>query len=382
MQAMQLLKPAVLVMLVLVSPLLLAGPDNLEKINKLKYDIRSLKKTLIGTGKSQKFFSNELKKSELALADLNLSLHNIRGKLQTFNLEIKDLHALKSNLSARLQSQKKLVKNHIISMHRQGNQESARLLLSQRDLHTANRTLLYYHYFLRARGHKISTYKKTITELKIVHESILSRKKELTKNHSDLEKIKGRLLAVQEKREKAIKNISKKINSSKIKINTLAAQQKRLESILLNNKLTIQTLSPYAAEKTFIANKGKLPWPVIGYLSNRYSALPVSDLHSKGWLLKTKEGAHVNAVHDGQIIFSGYLKGHGLLVIVDHGDGYMTLYAHNQVLFKKMGDWVLKGEEISRAGNSGGQKEHALYFEVRKNGMPTNPKLWLTKKSS
>ena len=101
MQAMQLLKPAVLVMLVLVSPLLLAGPDNLEKINKLKYDISSLKKTLIGTGKSQKFFSNELKKSELALADLNLSLHNIRGKLQTFNLEIKDLHALKSNLSAR-----------------------------------------------------------------------------------------------------------------------------------------------------------------------------------------------------------------------------------------------------------------------------------------
>ena len=382
MQAMQLLKPAVLVMLVLVSPLLLAGPDNLEKISKLKYDIRSLKKALIGTGKSQKFFSNELKKSELALADLNLNLHNIRDKLQTFNSELRDLHAQKSNLSARLQNQKKLVKNHIISMHRQGSQESVRLLLSQRDQQTANRTLHYYRYFLRARGREISTYKKIITELKIVRESIISRKQDLTASHSKLKKIKDRLLATQQKREVAIKNISKKINSSKIKLNTLAAQQKRLESILLNNKLTIQTLSPYTTEKTFIASKGKLPWPVIGNLSNRYSTLPVSDLHSKGWLLKTKEGAYVNVVHDGQIIFSGYLKGHGLLVIVDHGDGYMTLYAHNQVLFKKMGDWVLKGEKISRAGNTGGQKEHALYFEIRKNGMPANPKLWLKKKLS
>ena len=97
-------------------------------------------------------------------------------------------------------------------------------------------------------------------------------------------------------------------------------------------------------------------------------------------MLKAKEGTPVRAIHYGRIIFSDYLRGHGLLTIIDHGDGYMSLYAHNQVLLKETGEWVLPNETIAKVGNTGGQDDHALYFEIRHNGKPTNPKRWLAKK--
>ena len=98
-----------------------------------------------------------------------------------------------------------------------------------------------------------------------------------------------------------------------------------------------------------------------------------------GWLLSAPAGTSVSAVHHGRVVFSDYLRGHGLLIIVDHGDGYMSLYAHNQMLLKEAGDWVNTREPIAKVGNTGGRKEHALYFEIRHNGKPANPRKWLVR---
>ena len=99
----------------------------------------------------------------------------------------------------------------------------------------------------------------------------------------------------------------------------------------------------------------------------------------QGWLIKVSAGAAVKTVHQGRIVFSNYLRGFGLLLIIDHGDGYMTLYGHNQELLKDTGDWVQTNEIIARAGNTGGLSAPALYFEIRSQGQPTNPKKWLQK---
>ena len=97
-------------------------------------------------------------------------------------------------------------------------------------------------------------------------------------------------------------------------------------------------------------------------------------------MIGAKSGQSVNAVHDGHVIFSNYLRGFGLLIILNHGDGYMTLYAHNEELLKDTGDWVLSNETIARAGDSGGLDKPALYFEIRKQGQPADPKIWLGKR--
>lgn len=99
-----------------------------------------------------------------------------------------------------------------------------------------------------------------------------------------------------------------------------------------------------------------------------------------GWLIAADEGTAVNAVHPGRVVFSDYLRGHGLVLIIDHGDDYLSLYAHNQVLLKEPGDWVKQGERIALVGKSGGLEDSALYFEIRHNGRPQDPRNWLARR--
>ena len=123
--------------------------------------------------------------------------------------------------------------------------------------------------------------------------------------------------------------------------------------------------------------KGKLPWPVVGKPSNRFGRYRNgTSLRWQGLTIPSTEGNRVEAIHSGRIVFADWLRGSGLLVIIDHGDGYMSLYAHNQSLLKEIGDWVNPGDTIATVGNSGGQQRSGLYFEIRHNGKPTDPKRW------
>ena len=375
----QLLKSATLT-LMLIAPTLAEDSNTLQNLNKLKSNILNLQKSLEGDGEHQESLNDKLKNTELYLADLNLKIKVLERKLKNLNLELKALYTEDAALKTSLQSQEKLIVGYIISLHRQGGQEQIRLLLSQKNPQTISRTLEYYSYFLRARGEKINAYRSIIQELAGIKKSISNRQNKLLENRSKLKKITKNLLKAQQHRKNTIKSLNKKIYSSKAKLNILNNERNKLESIFIDAEKSTQKLAPSSIEKTFAASKGKLSWPVNGRLNNRYTPLVSSELHSKGWLFSAIEGAPVSVVHDGEVIFSGYLKDHGLLVIVNHNHGYMTLYAHNQVLLKKMGDWVLKGENIARVGNTGGQEKHALYFEVRQNGKPSNPKIWLKKK--
>lgn len=131
----------------------------------------------------------------------------------------------------------------------------------------------------------------------------------------------------------------------------------------------------------FLTLRGRLQWPSRGKLTTRYgSARKVGKLKWQGVNIKAPEGTEVHAISHGRVAFSDWLRGFGLLTIIDHGDGYMSLYGGNQSLFKEVGDWVEAGEVIAGVGNSGGRKNSALYFEIRHNGKPTNPLKWCRNK--
>ena len=120
-----------------------------------------------------------------------------------------------------------------------------------------------------------------------------------------------------------------------------------------------------------------MPWPAGNKLIKKFGNAKIDGkITWEGILISAKAGTSVEAIHHGRVVFSDYLRGHGLLVIVDHGDGYMSLYAHNQSLLKETGDWVSSGETISRVGNTGGQAQAGLYFEIRHQGKPTDPIKW------
>ena len=139
-------------------------------------------------------------------------------------------------------------------------------------------------------------------------------------------------------------------------------------------------LAAPASKQPFSKQKGKLPWPVSGKLTQHFGAVRNADITWSGWLMQAVEGLHVHSIHHGRVIFSDYLRGYGLLVIIDHGEGYMTLYGYNETILKNTGDWVAPGDVIATVGDSGGQSEAGLYFELRRGAKPENPRRWVTKK--
>ena len=127
--------------------------------------------------------------------------------------------------------------------------------------------------------------------------------------------------------------------------------------------------------------KGRLPWPIKGKVLRRFGSVDkASKVRWNGLLIQAPEGRDIKAVHYGRVVFADWLRGFGLLVILDHGDDYMSLYGHNQTLYVEKGDWVASGDVVASAGNSGGLEQTGLYFEIRKNGQPQNPRRWITKR--
>lgn len=363
-----------------LSPTFADSKSDAAKLKKIKQDIIQLEKTIKGSGEKQGSLSNELKKSELASANINLKILDLEKSLKNLSKELKVLGNKQQGLEQARVNQQTLISKQMASAYRLGNEESIKFLLNQEDPETVSRTLKYYDYFLRARTEKLTAYRETLLSLQQVKTSIIDKQTQLSTSRSNLQQQQQQLEQQQQQRRSVLTKLKQKITNSRQQLNKLNTERSKLESILKSLEEGIAKLSLPATDKPFKGRKGKLPWPVAGRLSKYFGSTRNANIRWNGWLLKAKEGTPVKAIHYGRIIFSDYLRGHGLLIIVDHGGGYMSLYAHNQVLLKETGEWVLPDEPIAKVGNTGGQDDHALYFEIRHNGKPTNPKRWLAKK--
>lgn len=354
--------------------------EDRQKLKQVSHDILKLEQSIQGDNKEQQQLARELKKTELASAELNGQVRQIEQKLSELGGELKKLQQQQAVLEQSRKDQQGLIARQVSAAYRLGNEESIKLLLNQEDPNKISRTLKYYDYFLDARAEKLNQYRKTMEELKNVEQDIADRQAALAENRIDLADQQQKLAESHRLRSEVLSRLDRQISTSQQSLAQLKNERKRLESVLKALEASLAKLTTPTSTEPFAKRKGKLPWPVSGKLTQYFGATRTADITWNGWLLKAKEGADVQAVHHGRIIFSDYLRGHGLLVIIDHGDGYMSLYAHNQVLLKVTGDWVRAGEVVARVGNTGGQRDHALYFEIRHNGRPTNPKYWLTSK--
>ncbi|MDX2350135.1 MAG: peptidoglycan DD-metalloendopeptidase family protein [Porticoccus sp.] len=375
----QLVISAILTLL-LASPSLAGEKEDRIKLKTISQDIAKLQQSIKGSSKQQDLLNKALRKAELASAGINLKINSLETKLKSLNTELTQLHLEQTTLEASRKSQQAMISKQITAAYHLGSEEPIKLLLNQENPDRISRTLKYYDYFLQARGKKLSHYRETLTSLNKVEASISDHQLALSTNRDALKQEHQQLTERQQARREVLAQLNKQLSGSKQTLNKLSTERSRLESVLKSLQKSIAKLSLPSTEQPFAGQRGRLAWPVSGRLSKHFGASRNASITWDGWLLRAKEGSAVNTIHHGRVIFSNYLRGHGLLMIIDHGDGYMSLYAHNQVLLKETGEWVLTGETIAKVGNSGGREEHALYFEIRHNGKPANPKRWLKKK--
>ena len=357
-----------------------ADDQQQARLEKLDRSISKLEKKLRSRDKQKDSLQNELKKVEVEASQLKGNLRKLGKEIRTVVAELSILRHQETDLQARIVQQADVIAEQIAAAHKLGDQEPIKLLLNQENPQQLARVFKYYDYFLQARSEKIASYMNDVESLTEVIARISSQQLALKRSQSDLkngqEKLRGRVA----KRSVTLKQLDASLVSDKKKLGSLQRERSELEEILSAVEEAVADMTLPSNYKPFLSRKGKLSWPLKGRVAHSYGSQRSGELRWEGWLISASAGTAVNAVHNGRIVFSNYLRGFGLLAIVDHGDGYMTLYAHNQELLKDTGDWVQSNELVARAGDTGGLNKPALYFEIRSQGKPADPKVWLEKR--
>ena len=262
-----------------------------------------------------------------------------------------------------------------------GQQSQVKLLLNQEDPVKITRMLRYHNYIISAHKEKIDLYISTIADINNIESNIVASTLRLIDNQTKLKARFQSLKNTQTKRLRTLATLAQEISLKDSDLTNLQKDQDQLQQLLEEATEVLSKLVMPSDTEPFRTLKGKLPYPSQGRVLQAFGQPRLKGrLQWRGLFISGQGGDQVVSVHHGRVIFSDYLGGHGLLLIIDHSDGYMSLYAHNQALLKDTGDWVSGNDLIAILGDSGGQAQAGLYFEIRHNGIPQNPTPWLVKK--
>ncbi len=350
-----------------------------QKLNELRLRIEKLQTKLDKQKDKHSRLRKKLKKSEKKIGKVNRQLKTINRKLSKQKKQLSELNKQKKNLNFALNQQRNALAGQIRTSYAIGRQEYLKLLLNQQDPALMGRTLVLYDYLNRARTERISEIALKVTELKSVEEKINLQTVKLNSTRQKRLKQKQALESNRKKRASVLEALNKKIRTRKQKLAQVKTDAKQLEDLMQGLRRALADVPANAGvRKSFRSQKGRFRLPVRGRISSRYGSRRGSTgLRWQGVVIRARQGASVRSISHGRVAFADWLRGFGLMVIVDHGQGYMSLYGHNDSLYVETGDWIEAGEEIASVGRSGGRKKPALYFEIRHNGKPTNPMRWV-----
>lgn len=360
----------------------MSDTERQARLKELKTTIEQLKQELQNVKSNRSELLSDLESSETKISELSKKVKELREKLKDKQSQLDQLHSEKEALVRVKKQQLGSVKQHVSAAYRLGHQSSLKMLLNQQDPAKVARNLKYYDTYLAAQAAKITTYVSTIERLDSIEPDIAAAAVALQQDHASLEQKRQELLTRFADRKRTLEKLETTIANKDVELQTLDKDRQNLEALLQRVVHVVGDLTMPVSNRPFGELKGKLPWPTRGKIINHYgSSRVMGKVRWQGLTIGAEEGSPVYAIHHGRVVFSDYLRGQGLLMIVDHGSGFMSLYAHNQTLYKDIGDWVSAGEQIAAVGQSGGQNSAALYFELRHQGQPTNPQPWLQKSS-
>ncbi|MBQ0758376.1 MAG: septal ring factor EnvC (AmiA/AmiB activator) [Zhongshania sp.] len=366
------------VLLLLTSTAVTANNEKTQReLNALNEKIGSLKKSISKQQNDRSSTAKALRSIEKDIGTLAAKLHHTSAKRDQQQRKLAELETRQQQLRKQQLSQKALIAEHVRNAYTLGKESQLKMLLNQEQPEKLSRTLTYFDYFNRARSEELSKYRDTLSELDTLKPAIEAEAQALAETSSELQRQQQALLQQKQQRANALAGIDREIVNKTSSLNTLDKERKSLENVLQAVEREITNIAIPASYKPFNAMRGKMPWPVRGKLLNRYgSSRQGSAVTWQGIQIAGNEGDSVISIHNGRVVFADWLRGAGLLIIVDHGGGYLSLYAHNQSLLRSEGDWVKGGEAVATVGNSGGQRQAGLYFEIRYKGRPTDPRSW------
>jgi septal ring factor EnvC (AmiA/AmiB activator) len=386
--------------------------DAQKQLEAARADVAELKKLLDKLQLEKSGVQKELKTTESELGNLENQVKDLQQELEQSEKEIQRLNQEKKKLQGARLEQQRLIGIQARAAYQSGRQEYLKLLLNQQNPEKFSRTLTYYDYLSEARMAQLGAFNETLRQLDNVEQEIAKQQEQLQQQKGQLDERHQQLAEVRKERQLALAKLNKEFSARDKKLKARQQDQAQLTRVLKTIEATLarqareaeaarqrallaarEQAKPSAGSAAssgplvssgasvggpFAKARGKLPWPVDGRLLAGYGTPRGGDARTKwdGVLIGASAGSQVRAVHGGRVVFADWLRGAGLLVILDHGNGYLSLYGHNQSLLKDAGDMVDAGEAIATVGTSGGQEMPALYFAIRQQGRPSDPAQW------
>jgi septal ring factor EnvC (AmiA/AmiB activator) len=361
---------------------LLAQDDNSseqrEKLAELQAELRARQQVLENSKASAQELENVLKASELEIAKVAKALALTKQNLDSVKQEQSVLQNEQSELKTAIRKQQSLLSSQLKSAFMAGHYDYAKMLFYQEDARNFERVITYYQYVAKARQKEIESFRGNVARLEEVNEALVEKAQSLLSLQKDQENQRAVLITRQDDRKNTLKKIKKTIASENQKIASLQADEQALKNAIEAARIAAERAAREAkVSLDGLANlKGKLSTPVDGRVRNLFGNRRQGQVRWKGIIIDGAEGDPVTTIAPGRVLYADWLRGFGLVSIIDHGEGYMSVYGHNQALLKQVGDEVRGGERIALVGRSGGQEYPNLYFEIRHKGKALNPRTW------
>ncbi|HEY1889578.1 MAG TPA: peptidoglycan DD-metalloendopeptidase family protein [Steroidobacteraceae bacterium] len=322
--------------------------------------------------------TRQLRVTEESVGKAQAALDDLRQQRQAGATRRAQLLAQKHQLEADLAGNRDALAGQLRAAYLTGREEPLRLLLNQGNPARAGRMFVYYSYFSRARALKIQAIEADLQRIGQLDGQLQAQDTKLAGLQQAQQLQVSTLRQARSQRMHVLASISAQTQSRAARLSRLQHQRSDLESLLAQLRRATASLPPEdLGHSPFAHLRGRLPRPVAGSIIERYGQVRAGGLKWQGDLFATQRDAPVRAVSPGRVVYADWLAGLGLLIIIDHGEGYMSLYGHNDRLYESVGQHVAAGQVIARAGDSGGSARPELYFEIRREGEPLDPRLWL-----
>ncbi|MCK7546491.1 peptidoglycan DD-metalloendopeptidase family protein [Marinobacter koreensis] len=350
------------------------------QVEALKDRIKDIDDWLADAEDDRSDLEQQLAATERRISSLTRERRDLRQKLEQQQQRLKQLSEEEAELTRTLDRQRESLKRQIRAAWMEGDAPAVKVLLNEIDPDRIARTMTYYECLSRDTVAQLETFHDNLQALKRTEDQARTTQDQLKQTEQQLAERQKQLAGSRKEREQTLAALKADIRNKRSEREDLEADRKRLERLLNEVQQAIANIPSPNESQPFKSLRRKLPWPangkVISGFGDHYAD---GKLRRNGLLIGTKAEAPIKAVHYGRVVFANWLRGFGLLTIIDHGDGYMTLYGHSSSLFTSPGDWVNAGETIALAGRTGGADTPELYFEIRHNGKPDNPRRWLAK---
>lgn len=349
-----------------------------EQLDALGQQIDAMAERLSATGQARNSAQQELREVETELAQTHQRLDQLQAERRQLADETTQLRQHRERLEGERDAQYAALGQQLAALYRLGPTPQLKLLLNQSDPAELDRMQAYLNRLTQARQQRLTDIARLDTALADTELALAERQTRLDTLADELETQSALLAERTEERRGVVTTLDDRYGSEADRLADLNQSREQAEQQLRAIQAELARLAEPTPTTNITRTQGDLPWPVQGSITASFQRR--NGVHYNGIVIQASEGTAVTAVHSGRVVFADWMRGFGNLLIIDHGDQIMTLYAHLQQFSARPGQQVSRGDAIGRVGNSGGQSRPALYFEVRRGGEPINPQRWIARR--